>query len=427
LGVRFDAESTGTQAGIPRGSGGISKGRGAETTRLPKVSVVVACHNGERTLAACAWIRWHAELSGLRSHPGGRWFHGSTAEITAEFGSVRYIHQPHQGLSVARNTGIARATGEVIAFTDADCRADEDWLRYLVGDLLATGYAGIGGPNYLPPEDSRFAAAVMASPGGPTHVMLTDREAEHVPGCNMAFHRLALEDIGGFDPVFRTAGDDVDLCWRLQAQGYRIGFSPAGFVWHYRRSTPAAYLGQQFGYGEAEALLARKHPGYFNFLGGGVWRGRIYAPAQAAVRLRRPIIYHGLFGGGLFQKLYAPVPDSLIMGATSLEYHALVNLPLLALATAFPVLWPVFGVSMALSLGVCGLAAVAGGVAAREARTLVAAAGGGPVFLAAPGSGLGAVPMAVHVAFVAAHDVSAAVAGRAVASISPASGADFLV
>ena len=328
-----------------------------ETTRLPKVSVVVACHNGERTLAVCLESLVHLNYPDYEVLLVDDGSTDRSAEITAEFGTVRYMHQEHQGLSVARNTGIARATGEVIAFTDADCRADEDWLRYLVGDLLATGYAGIGGPNYLPPEDSRFAAAVMASPGGPTHVMLTDREAEHVPGCNMAFHRLALEEIGGFDPVFRTAGDDVDLCWRLQAQGYRIGFSPAGFVWHYRRSTPAAYLGQQFGYGEAEALLARKHPGYFNFLGGGVWKGRIYAPAQAAVRLRRPIIYHGLFGGGLFQKLYAPVPDSLIMGATSLEYHALVNLPLLTLAIAFPVLWPVFGVSMAMALAVCGLAA----------------------------------------------------------------------
>ena len=95
------------------------------------------------------------------------------------------------------------------------------------------------------------------------------------------------------------------------------------------------------------------------------------------MRLRRPIIYHGLFGGGLFQKLYAPVPDSLIMGATSLEYHALVNLPLLTLAIAFPVLWPVFGVCMAMALAVCRLGRGPSGVAAREeglwSRPLVAA------------------------------------------------------
>ena len=343
----------------------------------PKVSVVVACHNGARTLRPCLESLVELNYPNYEAILVDDGSTDQTAEIAAGYGGVRYVRQQHLGLSVARNTGIAASTGELIAFTDADCRADEDWLRYLVGDLLATGYAGIGGPNFLPPEDSRIAAAVMASPGGPTHVMLTDREAEHVPGCNMAFYRWALDDIGGFDPIFRRAGDDVDLCWRLQEHGHRIGFSPAGFVWHYRRSTPAAYLRQQFGYGEAEALLARKHPEYFNLLGGGLWRGRIYASAQAAVRLRRPMIYHGLFGSGLFQKLYAPMPDNLVMVTTSLEYHVLVNLPLFALAIAFPVFWPVFGASVAMSLGVCALAggqaSLPGGKQARWSRPMVAA------------------------------------------------------
>jgi len=56
----------------------------------------------------------------------------------------------------------------------------------------------------------------------------------------MAFYKWALVEIGGFDPIFYRAGDDVDVCWRLQRRGYRLGFSAAAFVWHYRRSTVAA-------------------------------------------------------------------------------------------------------------------------------------------------------------------------------------------
>jgi GT2 family glycosyltransferase len=144
---------------------------------------------------------------------------------------------------------------------------------------LRSRFTGIGGHNLLPADDSPTAAAVMVSPGGPAHVMLNDRIAEHIPGCNMAFYRWALREIGGFNPIYRKAGDDVDICWRLQQRGYQIGFSSAGFVWHYRRNTIAAYLKQQTGYGEAESLLERRHPENFNRFGGSMWHGRIYPQA----------------------------------------------------------------------------------------------------------------------------------------------------
>jgi hypothetical protein len=202
------------------------------------------------------------------------------------------------------------------------------------------------------------AAVVMASPGGPAHVMLTDRQAEHIPGCNMAFYKWALVEIGGFDPVFHTAGDDVDVCWRLQQAGHKIGFSPAGFVWHYRRSTIADYLRQQHGYGQAEALLVRKHPECFNSLGSSIWRGRIYTSSRFGILLRSSIIYRGLFGSGGFQSLYAAEPAVTFMVCTSLEYHVLVTLPLWVFSAAFPHLLPLPIASLFLSLGICSAAAL---------------------------------------------------------------------
>ncbi len=104
-------------------------------------------------------------------------------------------------------------------------------------------------------------AAVAVSPGGPTHVLLSDDVAEHIAGCNMAFRRDVLLRLGGFDPVFRAAGDDVDICWRFQDAGYTIGFSPAAMVWHFRRNTveglyrPAERLRQGRGAGLFQASL----------------------------------------------------------------------------------------------------------------------------------------------------------------------------
>ncbi len=323
----------------------------------PRVSVVVASYNGGRTLETCLasleklnYPNYEVILVDDGSTDGSR-------NIATDHPSVRYIHQENKGLSLARNTGIHAATGEVVAFTDSDCRADEDWLYYLIGDLLSSDFAAIGGHNFLPPEDAWVAAAVMASPGGPAHVMLNDREAEHIPGCNMAFYKWALLEIGCFDAIYRKAGDDVDVCWRLQQAGHRIGFSPAGFVWHYRRSTVKAYLKQQAGYGEAEALLAVKHPEYFNSAGGSIWRGRIYSASSMGLVLRPPVIYHGPFAGAWFQTLYAPPPAMWLMLGTSFEFHLLVTLPLLVLTAPFHFIWPLGVTTFFLSVAVCVAAA----------------------------------------------------------------------
>ncbi len=326
--------------------------------RSPKVSVVVASYNGARTLDACLSSLTRLNYPDYEVILVDDGSTDNTQEVAARYPSVRNVRQSNQGLSAARNAGIRAATGEVVAFTDSDCRADEDWLFYLVGDMVRGGFTGMGGHNFLPPEDSAVAAAVMASPGGPTHVMLTDQEAEHIPGCNMAFYKWALEEIHGFDPVFRKAGDDVDVCWRLQQRGHKLGFSSAGFVWHYRRSTARAYLKQQAGYGEAEALLVAKHPEYFSVFGGGIWRGRIYGASKYGLALRPNLIYHGTFGSGFFQRLYSAAPSHVVMLLTSLPFYIFVTLPLILLAVSTPLLLVPAVISVVASLGVCVAAAI---------------------------------------------------------------------
>jgi O-antigen biosynthesis protein len=151
----------------------------------------------------------------------------------------------------------------------------------------------------------------------------------------MAFRREVLEEIGGFNPIYRAAGDDVDVCWRLQEHGYRIGFSPAAMVWHFRRNTVKAYVGQQRGYGKAEGLLYFGHLQRFNALGYSRWRGRIYGGIyslfESLFSLRRPVIYGGVFGRGLFQTLYQPPSSILTYLPFTLEWNV-VGAALLAYA-----------------------------------------------------------------------------------------------
>jgi GT2 family glycosyltransferase len=279
--------------------------------RYPRVSVVVCAYNAERTLDRCLSSLAaldYPDYEVILVNDGSR---DGTLAIAERHAFCRIINQPNKGLSVARNVGAEAASGEIVAYTDSDCVADPDWLTYLVAKMEAGRLVACGGPNFPPPEPSLIPAAVAVSPGGPTHVLLSDEVAEHIAGCNMAFRRDVLLRLGGFDPIYRAAGDDVDICWRLQDAGYTIGFCPAAVVWHFRRNTVKAYFNQQRGYGKAEALVYAKHPLRFNLFGQAKWLGRIYGDLSPALLFsRRPLIYSGVFGRGLFQTLYEP-PSSL--------------------------------------------------------------------------------------------------------------------
>jgi glycosyltransferase involved in cell wall biosynthesis len=279
----------------------------ARQDALPRVSVIVCTFNGAATLREC--------LDGVcaLNYPDYEVIvvnDGSTDETAASASSypVRLITTENMGLSMARNTGLEAATGDIVAYIDDDARPDPDWLRYIVHTCIEGDWAAVGGPNLPPPNDGMVADCVANSPGAPTHVLLSDREAEHVPGCNMAIRRSALVHIGGFDPQFRVAGDDVDLCWRLATNGLRVGFSPAAVVWHHRRGSVRAYLRQQSAYGEAEALLERKWRLKFNRARHVRWGGHVYG--QGLTRdlssARRCRIYYGSQGSALFQSLYRP-------------------------------------------------------------------------------------------------------------------------
>ena len=299
----------------------------------PSISVVVCARNEEPLIGRCLASLERCDYPALEVIVCDD---GSTdgTRAVAEASPFRVLPLEHGGLSRARNAGLAAATGEIVAYLDADAEAHPEWPYRLALAFGEPSVAAAGGTNLTPRDAGFVERAITEAPGGPIHVLATDDRAEHVPGCNMAFRREALEQIGGFDPIHRAAGDDVDVCWKLLDAGYEIAFSATAQVDHHRPESIARYLRQQRSYGRSERVLQGRHRHRFNGLGQARWGGSIYGGPRLLPGLLRPIVYHGPMGLAPFQTVDRRRAEHVLAYASA-------TLPVLPAIAAFGLLAPV--------------------------------------------------------------------------------------
>lgn len=253
----------------------------------PSISVVVNAHNAQDTLPEC--LRHcdrldYPELEVIVVDDGST---DATPTIAAAHSRVRLLTIPRSGLSEGRNVGYRAARGELVAYLDADAYPSPEWPWYLALAALPERVDGSGGPNVPPPGEPVAARVVARSPGGPLPRLLQPDRAEHLPGCNMAFWKRALEECGGFDPVLQ-ATEDVELEWRLSESGGELAYHPAALIWHHPRSGLRPYLRQQRHYGRGQAIVERRYPERFP-------AGYRVRKAVARLRSRHAATRHGSF------------------------------------------------------------------------------------------------------------------------------------
>jgi GT2 family glycosyltransferase len=317
-----------------------------EDVPWPRVSVVVCSYNGARTLRDTLEGLARLQYPSFEVIVVNDGSTDATPALAAEY-EVRLINTDNRGLSSARNTGWQAASGDIVAYIDDDAYPDPHWLHYIAYRFMTGDWVGVGGPNIAPPGDGPIAECVANAPGGPVHVLLSDREAEHIPGCNMAFRREALAAVGGFDPRYRAAGDDVDLCWRLQQRGGRIGFHAGAMDWHHRRNSLTLYWRQQQGYGKAEALLEQKWHERYSPAGHLAWSGRLYGRGFASpIPLGPARVYGGVWGSAAYQALYRPAPLTLLALPLMPEWFLVIAA--LAILSVLSLSWPPLRISVLL-------------------------------------------------------------------------------
>jgi glycosyltransferase involved in cell wall biosynthesis len=185
----------------------------------PLVTVVVAVHDGERylrpaleSLFAQDYERFEVVFVDDGSIDG-------SAEIARSFPGIRYVHQQNQGLAAARNTGLALAEGDFLAYLDDDDLLPPHKLRRQAEYLVANPDVGC----VLGRQE------IMLEPGvEPPEWLTRDRvfgDLDGIPFVSAMIRTRLLRDVGGFDPSYRFA-EDRDLFVRLREHGVHIEVIP---------------------------------------------------------------------------------------------------------------------------------------------------------------------------------------------------------
>lgn len=231
-----------------------------------KVSVIVPVYNGEADLPEL--------LSCLRSQrfPETRveyWLLDNrssdrTPDIleaaSEKTPAIKHLSEKEiQSSYAARNKGIKAATGDILAFTDADCRPQPDWLANLIAP-------------FSDPSIGIVAGEIVALPGKTLLEKYADRQdtlsqkhtLAHIfcaygQTANLAIRRLALEQVGLFRP-YLTTGGDADICWRiLRETDWQLKFAPTAIVRHRHRQSMKELESQWRRYGRSNLYLHELH------------------------------------------------------------------------------------------------------------------------------------------------------------------------
>ena len=254
-------------------------GEAARTPHAETISVVICTRERPDDLKRCL-----AALDGLSLRPqqivvvDNAPQSDATRRVVEGTPDVEYVLEPQPGLSYARNAGIARCRGDIVAFTDDDVEVHSGWLWGVLNGFNAPDVMAVTGP-VLPAELKTEAQILFQrshqNSGWGYHRLLFDAafftytQPRGAPvwhigaGANMAFRRQVFEQSGGFDERLGAGAsgcsEDSEMWYRVLAEGGACRYEPTAVVFHFHRRDLDSLNHQMHQYlqGHVAALLAQ--------------------------------------------------------------------------------------------------------------------------------------------------------------------------
>ena len=309
-----------------------------------KISVIVPFYNAEKTLAACvesllALEEIPCEIVLVDNASTDRSF-----EIAASFegnaGNKQYrvLKELKRGREFARNRGAQEATGDLLAFTDADCLVDPKWLFHIQEAFCAHPEWSGGGGNVKGAAPKNLVQKFLSLYTLRAHFQESETLDQFdlfkggFPGANLAIRKEMFQKLNGFEELPYAAGD-FDLCARIYALSAKMGVIPNAVVFHQHRKTAKEMCLQAHTTGGAQAVLMRRYfpHDWIVELPGKTFRGK-NAPFPIwlnLIYLDKKVLF-GLLLAGIWPPLILIVLCYFVYLASQAHRHAQEeNLPLL--------------------------------------------------------------------------------------------------
>ncbi|MGH2412108.1 MAG: glycosyltransferase [Microcystaceae cyanobacterium] len=231
-----------------------------------KVSVIIPIYNGEtdlpdliECLRSQTYPREQVEyilVNNNSSDKTEKIIETAATEALTQGLTIQSLSENNiQSAYAARNTGIRFSQGDIVAFTDADCRPQPDWLEQLVQPFVNSKIAVVVGELVALPGKT-----VLEKYAEVTHLMSQSFLINH-PFCsygqtaNLAIRKQAFEEVGLFRPHLTTGGD-ADMCWRiLRDKNWQLEYVSKAIVRHRHRDNWRDFKSQWQRYGRSNRYL----------------------------------------------------------------------------------------------------------------------------------------------------------------------------
>lgn len=230
---------------------------------LPSVSVIVPVFNAESTLEEC--IRSIGELAYPKSKLELIFVNNASTDRSIDIlnmyrEKIEIVYQVKRGPAAARNEGILKSSGEIIAFTDSDCKVDREWLNKIVQPLKDKSVGIVGGKI-----SSKRPCNKIEEFGETIHdhdKAINEYRPPYVITMNWASRQSVLKEVGLFDESFIRC-EDVDLSHRIMQAGYRFHYEPEAIIYHSNEKTLSGLFREGYNHG------------FWSIKGHKVWKGLI--------------------------------------------------------------------------------------------------------------------------------------------------------